>query len=963
MQTFSDEYKEGVNSIVAAITKLGNKLGTERYQEVHEKAQGSYDDAERQILEGEQLLAESRQKLEDGEQQLADGQRQIEEGEQQLASGKQDFADQQVSTTQQLADAYRQLSEGQAKYDAGVEQYNTAAELYNQLSSKFNAVRGAYDLFVRLVEGLQSALDNLESENAAVESAFQAYKDEVAQIEQEARQEIESAGQEDEGHKARREAERAAAWTRVFTAYDYVREPVSNVKSLLGQLSQPLESVGNAVGMPLSVDDRSAFVLAELSTPEGLQDSIDRTHRLVNDVRSDIDRLTSASITVNGVTVALMDVPGGLDLVGDQLASSKEQLDDAKAQLDSKWAEYNDAKSQFDQKVAEAQATIDDKQRLLDDSKAKAEQGQKDLESNRALLEEKTKELEEGKAKLEEGKTQLDKLKKYEWVVSSRLENGGIQGATTVSDMMLQMRWAMASLFIVVGLFVCYSAISRLVHEQGVQIGTKKALGFREGEIARLYLLFSCLAVLLGVVVSVAIAMFMVEGIVIARSGKQFETPPFGPHFSLVDVLALGGLEMALILLATWFAIHGMLKRNAIELLKGESTANVKEHFYERTKLWQRMSLYSQTIVNNCVNDKRRVAGTLVGVIGCTTLIVMAVTLSSNVSRSLEKHYADVYSFDAVVYLEDQSEESAKAVSTELYDRGVMSTPVFKRSMQVRKNDGIRAVATLVVPTNEDSFDKLYHVKSIHGDRAHIENGGLWVSAAYGEHMGVKEGDEITLTDEMGKTHTFTIAGFMEYYLMRHEFVLSQREYREAFGEVPHTNAMLVNTGGVDVERLKERLSEVEGYGSLVNDREDVSYSFGEIESVLKTTVYIYLVLSALMALIVLLNLDVMFVSEKKRELIVLMINGFSTKDAKAYIYRDSIVLTVIGILLGIVLGSFMGGITVAALEPDLAYYHKGFNEIAALIGAVGAGTFAVAVLLYALRMIPRFNLTDINRF
>jgi putative ABC transport system permease protein len=117
------------------------------------------------------------------------------------------------------------------------------------------------------------------------------------------------------------------------------------------------------------------------------------------------------------------------------------------------------------------------------------------------------------------------------------------------------------------------------------------------------------------------------------------------------------------------------------------------------------------------------------------------------------------------------------------------------------------------------------------------------------------------------------------------------------------------------------------------------------------------------MALIVLLNLDVMFVSEKKRELIVLMINGFSTKDAKAYIYRDSIVLTVIGILLGIVLGSFMGGITVAALEPDLAYYHKGFNEIAALIGAVGAGTFAVAVLLYALRMIPRFNLTDINRF
>ena len=939
LNTFSDNYKNAIAPITQAITDLGTSLGTERYNDVYGKAQEKIDDAERRIQDGEQQLADGEQKLIEGEQQLADGQQQIEAGEKDLANGRQELASQQVVGTQKLADAYRQLADGQAKYDAGMEQYNSAADVYNQLSSKFDSVRGSYDAVMQLLQETESDLDEHEAQVDAVQSELAAYDGE----------------QSEEG--------KDAAWDGVTDAYRNMGASLASVKNVLGRLGQPLDSMSSVLGVPLALDDRSSYDLPAELTPQNAQATISTERQLVNGVRADIDRLASASITVEGVTITLSDIPGGLDLIADKLADSKAELDAAKAQLEAGWAEYNAGKAEYDQKVAEGQATIDAGQRKLDDSKAAAEQGQKDLEEGRAEFEEKTKELEDGKAQLEEGKQQLSKLKQYEWVVMSRLENGGMQGVTTVSDMMLQMRWAMASLFIVVGMFVCYSAISRLVHEQSVQIGTKKALGFREGEIAFQYLVFSGLAVLLGMLLAAVIAIVLVEGIVNPKSYHQFDMTPYGPYFSIVDLLALGGLEMALILLATWLAIHGLLKKSALELLKGESTANVKEHFYEHTKLWQRMSLYSQTIVNNCVNDKRRVAGTLVGVIGCTALIVTAVTLSSNVSRSLERHYDKVYGFDAAVYLTDQSDKYAEAVGMELYNRGVSGAPVFKRSMQVRKPDGFRAVANLVVPTNEDSFSKLYHVTSTSGKPAAVEEGGLWVSAAFGEHMGVAAGDEMILTDETGKTHTFTIAGFFDFYLMRHEFVLSQREYREAFGETPKANALLINTDGADVNRLRDNLSNVEGYGSLVDDREAASYAFGEIEDVLRTVVYIYLALSALMALMVLLNLDIMFVDEKKRELIVLMINGFSTKDAQAYIYRDSIALTVIGILLGIVVGSIMGGITVYALEPELGYYLKGFNEVAALVGAVGAGAFAIAVLWYALRRIPRFDLTDINRF
>jgi hypothetical protein len=263
-------------------------------------------------------------------------------------------------------------------------------------------------------------------------------------------------------------------------------------------------------------------------------------------------------------------------------------------------------------------------------------------------------------------------------------------------------KWAMASLFVLVGLFVCYSAVSRLVHEQMTQIGTKKALGFRKSEIAQGYLAFSGLAVALGILLSLLIAVFLVQLIMNPIVIKQFAMMPYGPHVSVLDLLVVGCIELVLILASTWFAISGMLKLEATELLRGETTANVREHFYERTLLWKHMSLFSQTVVNNCVNDKRRVAGTLVGVVGCTALIVTAMTLATDVALSLDLHYEEVYSFDSIAYMDEEGDGAVKQAAMALYDHGVMSSPAFMRSVQMTQSDGTRNVTTLVVPGFSD---------------------------------------------------------------------------------------------------------------------------------------------------------------------------------------------------------------------------------------------------------------------
>ncbi|MBR3226539.1 MAG: hypothetical protein IKF78_14590 [Atopobiaceae bacterium] len=835
----------------------------------------------------------------DAQKKLDDAKKKIDDGEKQLEDGKN-----------KIADGEKQLADGREKVDDGEK------ELVNGVvsgSAQQNAAQ------IKLQEGYRQLADGQAKYDAGVATYLQ-----VTEI-----------------------------YNEILSAIGNIGQSDGNSSST-GKSSTSSGFSGNDEGSWLNRDENSTGT--ELGDGE-----------LLDSARSAIDDLSGA-ISDNGGSSGsgssvVTDLFSALGTLGDKMSEAEATLEESKARLDAGWEEYYQAKAAYDAGVAEGQAKLIDGQQELDSGKETLKDKTQELEDGKKEIADKTKELQDGKNKYADAEKQFKDMVQYEWVVLPRQGLGSVMGLIMITSMMDNVKWAMALLFILVGLFVCYSAISRLVHEQIIQIGTKKALGFRQGEVMSGYLAFSGVSALLGVLVAVLLAVLIVQGIMNPKANAQFTMPPFGPYVGLLDTLIMGGLEILLILFATWFAIHGLLKRNARDLLAGESTANAKEHFYEHWAIWKRMSLFSQTVVNNCINDTRRVIGTLVGVIGCTALIVVAVTLAGNIMRSFDLHYNSVYKFDTLTFLDDASEKQADSVALALHNRGIDSAPAYTRKLQTRKDSGERSVVTLMVPTIEDAFDKKYHVLTTDGKPANINDGGLWISTAYADHRGVKVGDEVTLTEFSGKTHTFRVAGIFQYYLVRYEFVLSPNEYREAFGEKPQPNVLLTSLDGADIGRTRDALKEVDGYNSLVDDKSDASYSYTQINDIMRTVVIIYLVLSALMALMVLLNLDIMFVNEKKRELIVLMICGFSVKDAKAYIYRDSIVLTVIGILLGILFGAIMGGITVAALEPEMATWVKGFNLVAAVVGIVGAGAFSAAVLLYALRLIPRFDLTDINRF
>lgn len=936
LNTFSQEYREQVTPILRALEDLGARRAPARFAQVQGEAQNKLKQAESTIDDAERQLSEGAKQIEEGEKLLQEGKDQLDSGEKQLLSTLGSSVAQQTNAQRQLDEAYQKLAQGQAQYDAGLMTYNTLNDALSQITSQMEGLRGDYDALVGALGNAEGLLGEFEGVLGPLQEAYDVY---------------------------RADPERAD-WSHVMERYAAVYNLAGGLSETLVSLRELATSVASALGIPLDLAGLDIPGLPALPDPTTVGSAISSASTIVTSARTIMNRLRDASIAVGGTTILLADLPGGIQRLSDALAQTKATLDSSKQQLDAGWAQYNEGKRAYDAGVAQGQTTLNEKTRELEQGKTTLQEKTRELEQGKTTLSEKTQELEQGKEKLENAQQEFKKLEEYEWVVIPRQDSPGISVVHAVAVSMLDsVKWAMALLFILVGLFVCYSAISRLVHEQIVQIGTKKATGFREGEIAAQYLAFSGIAVVVGTLLSVLLATFVVQLIMNPTVARQFAIAPYPPFVDPLEALVMGCIEMVLILAATWLAIHGLMRRNAIDLLSGESTASAKERFYERTKLWKRMSLFSQTVVNNCVNDKRRVLGTLVGVIGCTSLIVVAVTLWGNVGLSLTRHYENVYGFKFKAYLNEENQEAADAVALALYHKGAYTAPVFERQLQVRKADGSRSLVTLTVPTNEAVFKNLYRVATTSGEAADLAAEGVWVSRAYGEHRGVGPGDEVTLTEATGKTHSFTVAGIFDYHLIRHEFVISPAAYAQAFGALPAPNTVLIDDNGMPLDEMRDTLAGVEGYESLVDDYEKASYGFREINSMLNIVVLIYLALSAAMAVMVLLNLNVMFVEEKKRELIVLMICGFSVGQAKAYIYRDSIVLTALGIVLGILLGAGMGNYTVAALEPEMGSFVKGFYPLAALVGGVGAAVFATAVLLWSLRRIARFDLTDINRF
>ncbi len=676
---------------------------------------------------------------------------------------------------------------------------------------------------------------------------------------------------------------------------------------------------------------------------------------------------------------------------GEELADAREELDDGKKELADKEKELAEGWDELEEQEAvlkdteeqllsalSAQGLGEDIQAAYDalkgighplagslsaylDGRTAAEEARKTLEEGETKLADARKEIAEAETELADAEekyadAQADasEIQKKDWVVLARDEMGDVRGVESIVEGMRGLSYSMAIIFLFVAVVICYASVVKLISEQRTLIGAQKALGFSSGEILRHYLCYNALCAILGILLGLALAVVIVELLVLyVAYGGYFSFKDIRVTFVWKDTLISMVLCLAIFMTSTYVACAKLVKTPATQLLRGEIPVKGRGHFFEKWKCYQRLSLYSRAMIKNVLQDKGRAAVTIMGVVGSIALLVICFSMKFSIEDAPVRQYEDYYFYNQRLVAD--SEKGDLAEFRALLEReGIPYAQIQEKVRAFRVDGGSYSTVHVVAATDTEALADWVRIEDIDTkEEIPIPAEGVLISRRCAEDNALEAGDTIEIADAEGNPVAFEVAGVIEHYQPTHLFYMSPEYYESRLGEPIDECVFLMKDAP---ETVAEQARQMEGFLSL-NDNSDEFQAHDNLTLV----IIICLVLSAVMALLVLLNQGVMYINKKSRELAVMRVNGFTLSQTRAYIYKDNIVLTALGLLLGSAAGVGLAYIIIRFLEVDATRYVRDPNGKACLLACLVGAVFAFLVNLLALRRINHLNLTNVS--
>ena len=503
-------------------------------------------------------------------------------------------------------------------------------------------------------------------------------------------------------------------------------------------------------------------------------------------------------------------------------------------------------------------------------------------------------------------------------------------------------------LFVLVGALVIYATISKMIDEQRTLVGTTKALGFFNREIFAKYLLFGLSATLIGMVLGILTAHFWMEGFILKGYDVYYTFDTTKVTLEILPTLIVLSAGTLLAVGAITFACFRLLRTPAVQLMQQSVPAGKNAPARNGKRL---LSLYSRLILLNIRTDLRRVIVTVVSVAGCCALVVIGFTLKAAVDGAVKSHYETVVQYDGK--LKTEWVDEAEPV---LQEAGAAYVPMYNLYVTYRITDN--QVGELLCG-DITAIESMYRLNDRNtGEPLAPTDDGILIQRRLAEIYDLKVGSEFEIAVGGVNVATVKVAGVFENYIGR-PMVMSSAYYAALFGSEPLPNACLIRLNGADEEALVKNLKQAAGFISYTPVSED-RVMFDAATSVINAIVILFIFMAAVMAGVVLTNLTNIYIMQKKRELTIMRINGFTVKEAIGYCTRETVLTTLTGIVLGIALGTGIAYRIVRSMEQAFIRFDRSVSFTAWLFGALITALFAIIINVIVLRKVKNLKLTDI---
>ena len=662
---------------------------------------------------------------------------------------------------------------------------------------------------------------------------------------------------------------------------------------------------------------------------------------------------------------------------GRQITDGKSQIAAARYQLDSTKSQITDGKAQ----ILSAWALLNEKEDTLNASKAQLASGEQELADGRSEYEQAAKEAEEqitdGQAKITDGEKQLTdakqqiadakaEIKKIEnpkWYVQTREDAlTEYQGYGDNADRMRSIGKVFPVLFFLVAALISLTTMTRMVEEQRVQIGTMKALGYGKAAIAGKYIGYALIATLGGSIFGVLAGEKILPFIIIYAYMILYKhLPAILVPYHMSYALQASGIAVACTLIATIASCYKELAAEPAELMRPAAPKQGKRILLERIGIiWKHLNFTWKSTVRNLIRYKKRFFMTIFGIGGCMALMVVGFGLKDCIYEIVSLQYEKVQFYDAATYMSDDISEENRQQLHDYLDQNADIKETIEARMQktdVKSASGKKTLYLMVPSDNEKIEDFLsFHSRTNKDEVYSLKKDEVILTEKMASLLNVKVGDELTIEDEDRGDQTVTVGAICENY-MSHYLYLSPEKYEELYGVPAEYNTIIysVKDGKDDqIEKIGTKLLSMDG---VLN----VSYTSsieGRLDDMLRSLnlVIVVLIVSAgMLAFVVLYNLNNINITERQRELATLKVLGFYDGEVASYVYRENILLTIIGSVVGMVLGNLLHRYIILTVEVEEAMFGRQIHwqsYLYSFLFTVAFSLFVNWVMFYKLKKI-----------
>lgn len=666
------------------------------------------------------------------------------------------------------------------------------------------------------------------------------------------------------------------------------------------------------------------------------------------------NKLSELNNTKAQLVSAISKIDSGIATGKTEIKSAKNKLQSAKNELKkSENAYYSTKNSTYKQ--------LDNAEEELELSKKELKDGENELEKNKKEFNEK---IADAESKLNDARAKIAEIENPKWYVLDRNGNAGYSSFIQDTDSIANIGKVFPVIFFIVAALISLTSMTRMVEEQRTQIGTLKALGYNKLQITSKYVLYASLACIIGSILGMSVGFVLLPKIVWKMYSMMYQIGDIQTSFNF-EIGSLGFILIVISILgATIYAVIKELIQTPATLMRPKSPKMGKRVFLEKvTFIWKRLSFSRKVTVRNIFRYKKRFLMTIIGIMGCTALIVTGFGIRDSIRAIMPDQYEKVFNYDLQINLKADLDKKQKQdfINSLTNDDKIEKLSETYMSSISAINENVEENVQIIVPNNNTDFNTLINLTDVKSkNNLSLPEDGVLLTDKAAQLLGVEAGDNITLKDTDENETNVKVTNVVENYVY-HYIYMSKSMYENLYGKSFDSNVILTKDFNLDNETEDNFVKDLMNMPEVASVTR-ISTAMNMMNDTMKSLNYVVVILivsAGLLAFVVLYNLSNVNISERIRELATIKVLGFYDKEVYLYITRETIILTAIGLVLGLVAGYFLDFFILETCEINMLRFRKFVAPLSFVFAALITILFTIIVNIVTYFALKKINMIE----